>query len=130
MESEFNTTYYNYENIKQTKVTKMGKTLADVNNTTIKVLVDMMNATIKAFNEQIIRTQSYMIESQSSGLASGWAIEDGDHVVKNLKAACQAVQTATGAMVSVTDMAAGMQVDGDQIAINGYKDSGVSPDTQ
>ena len=108
----------------------MGKTLADVNNTTIKVLVDMMNATIKAFNEQIIRTQSYMIESQSSGLASGWAIEDGDHVVKNLKAACKAVATATDAMVGVTENAAGMQVDGDQIAINGYKDSGVSPDTQ
>ena len=58
------------------------------------------------------------------------AIEDGDHVVKNLKAACKAVATATDAMVGVTENAAGMQVDGDQIAINGYKDSGVSPDTQ
>lgn len=108
----------------------MGKTLEQVNNTTIKVLVDVMNATIKAFNEQIIRTQSYMIESQSSGLASGWAIEDGEHVVKNLKAACKAVQTATESMIGITEKASGMQVDGDQIAINGYKDSGVSPDTQ
>ena len=30
---------------------------------------------VKAFNEQIIRTESYMIESQSSGLASGRALK-------------------------------------------------------
>jgi hypothetical protein len=107
----------------------MGKTLAQVNNTTIKVIVDMANATNKAFNEQIVRTESYMIESQSSGLASGWAIEDGDHVIKNLKAACKAVQDATTAMIGVVEGAQGMQVDGDQVAINGYAGNGVSPDT-
>ena len=53
----------------------MGKTLEQVNNTTIKVIVDVANATVKAFNEQIIRTESYMIESQSSGLASGRALK-------------------------------------------------------
>ena len=107
----------------------MGKTLAEVNNTTIKVLVDMMNATVKAFNEQIVRTESYMIESQSSGLASGWAIEDGEHVAKNLIAACAAVSTATVAMCSIVKDAQGMQVDGDQIAINGFKLNGIGPDT-
>lgn len=107
----------------------MGKTLSDVNNTTIKVLVDYMDATVKAFNEQIIRAQSYMIESQSSGKASGWTEEDGDHVVKNLKAACSAVKTSTEAMIMIANGALGMQVDGDQVAINGYKSAGVSPDT-
>ena len=107
----------------------MGKTYADVNNTTIKVLKDMMDAAVKAFSEQIVRTESYMIESQSSGLASGWAIEDGDHVGKNLKAARAAVDTATAAMLMVVEQAEGMQVDGDQIAINGYKLNGVGPDT-
>ena len=107
----------------------MGKTLAEVNNTTIKVLVDMMNAAVKAFNEQIVRSQSYMIESQSSGLASGWAIEDGEHVVKNLKSACAAVRVATEAMVLVTESAQGMQVDADELTIDGYKLNGVSPDT-
>ena len=107
----------------------MGKTLAEVNNTTIKVLVDMMNASVKAFNEQIVRTESYMIESQSSGLASGWAIEDGQHVEKNLLAACKAVQTATKAMIGIVKDAEGMQVDGDQIRINGFQLNGVNPDT-
>lgn len=107
----------------------MGKTLEQVNNTTIKVLVDTMNATMKAFNEQIKRTQSYMIESQSSGLAAGWVAEDGDHVVKNLMAARCAVETATDAMVSITEAAKNMQVDGDQVTLNGYVDNGVSPDT-
>ncbi len=107
----------------------MGKTYAEVNNTTIKVLKEMMDAAVKAFSEQIVRTQSYMIESQSSGLAAGWAIEDGDHVEKNLKAACKAVQIATGAMLSVVENADGMQVDGDQLKINGYALNGVSPDT-
>lgn len=107
----------------------MGKTLADVNNTTIKVLVDMMNATVKAANEQITRAQSYMIESQSSGLAAGWAIEDGEHVVKNLKSTCSAFVAATNAMISIAEKAEGMQVDGDQVAIDGYKSAGVSPDT-
>ncbi|MCK9568972.1 hypothetical protein M0R72_08530 [Candidatus Pacearchaeota archaeon] len=107
----------------------MGKTLATVNNTTIKVLVDMMTAATKAFNEQIVRAQSYMIESQSSGLAAGWAIEDGEHVAKNLNAASKAVDAATKAMITVVEMADGMQVDGDQVAINGYVGSGVSPDT-
>lgn len=108
----------------------MGKTLQDVNNTTIKVLVEMMNAAVKAFNEQVIRTQSYMIESQSSGKASGWTEEDGEHVKKNVNAACKAVATMTQAMCDVVDKAGGMQVDGDQIAINGYKSAEVSPDTQ
>lgn len=107
----------------------MGKTLEQVNNTTIKVIVDVANATVKAFNEQIIRTESYMIESQSSGLASGWAIEDGEHVVKNLKAARKAVDDATDAMIGIVEGASGMQVDGDQVAIDGYKGNGVSPDT-
>lgn len=107
----------------------MGKTLETVNNTTIKVLVDMMNATVKAFNEQVVRAQSYMIESQSSGLAAGWAIEDGEHVKKNLMSACGAVSAATEAMIMVVEKANGMQVDGDQVAIDGYKSAGVSPDT-
>jgi hypothetical protein len=107
----------------------MGKTLEEVNNTTIKVLVDMMNAATKAVNEQITRAQSYMIESQSSGLAAGWAIEDGDHVIKNLRSACVAFTAATEAMIAVTEKAEGMQVDGDQVAINGYKSAGVSPNT-
>ena len=107
----------------------MGKTLEQVNNTTIKVLVDTMNAAMKAFNEQIKRTQSYMIESQSSGIGAGWVAEDGDHVAKNLKAACCAVETATGAMISITEAAKTMQVDGDQVTLNGYVDNGVSPDT-
>jgi hypothetical protein len=107
----------------------MGKTLADVNNTTIKVLVDTMNAAVKAFNEQIVRAQSYMIESQSSGLAAGWAIEDGEHVKKNLKAACGAVAAATEAMLVIVNGASGMQVDADEVAINGYKLAGTSPDT-
>ena len=103
--------------------------MSEVNNTTIKVLIEMMNAAVKAFSEQIIRTQSYMIESQSSGLAAGWAIEDGDHVAKNLRAACEAVRSMTGAMIKVTDEASGMQVDGDQLKIDGYKTNNVSPDT-
>ncbi len=107
----------------------MGKTLAEVNNTTIKVLVETMNAATKAFSEQIIRTQSYMIESQSSGLAAGWAIEDGEHVSKNLKAACSAVQTMTVAMLKIVQEAKGLQVDGDQLKIDGYKTNEVSPDT-
>jgi hypothetical protein len=107
----------------------MGKTLADVKNTTIKVVVDVQNAMLKAVNEQVVRAQSYMIESQSSGLASGWAIEDGDHVKKNLKAACKAVQDATEAMIGIVEGAQGMQVDGDQVAIDGYKNAGTSPDT-
>jgi len=107
----------------------MGKTLADVNNTTIKVLVELMNASVKAYNEQIVRTQSYMIESQSSGKASGWTEEDGEHVVKNITAACNAVATMTRSMAKVVNEAGGMQVDGDQVSINGYKSAGVSPDT-
>jgi hypothetical protein len=107
----------------------MGKTLAEVNNTTIKVLVDMMNAVIKGYSEQMVRAQSYMIESQSSGKASGWTEEDGDHVKKNMIAACAAVRTATNAMIQVVENARGMQVDGDQVAIDGFKGSGVSPDT-
>jgi phosphoglucomutase len=107
----------------------MGKTLAAVNNTTIKVLVDLMNAAVKAYNEQIVRTQSYMIESQSSGKSSGWTEEDGEHVIKNLKAACSAVKTMTASMEKVILEAGGMQVDGDQIAINGYVGNGVAPDT-
>ncbi|MCZ7406291.1 MAG: hypothetical protein O8C67_15375 [Candidatus Methanoperedens sp.] len=107
----------------------MGKTLDQVQNTTIKVLVDMMNTTLKGYNEEIIRAQSYMIESQSSGKAAGWTEEDGDHVKKNLEAACSAVTTLTKAMISVVDEAKGMQVDGDQIAINGYNTAGTSPDT-
>lgn len=107
----------------------MGKTMEQVNNTTIKVLVDTMNATIKAFNEQILRTESYMIESQSSGLAAGWVAEDGDHVVKNLNAARSAVDTATDAMIAITEAARNMQVDGDQVTLNGYVGNGVSPDT-
>jgi hypothetical protein len=89
----------------------------------------MMNAAVKAFNEQVIRAQSYMIESQSSGLASGWAIEDGDHVVKNLESACSGVAAATKAMIGVAKDAKGMQVDGDQVAINGYVAAPTSPDT-
>ena len=107
----------------------MGKTYAQVNNTTIKVLVDMMNAAVKAFNEQIVRTESYMIESQSSGIAAGWVSEDGDHVVKNLAAACSAVETATAAMISIAEAAKNMQVDGDQVTIDGFKLNGVGPDT-
>ncbi len=107
----------------------MGKKLEEVNNTTIKVLVDMMNASIKAYSEQIIRTQSYMIESQSSGMAAAWAEEDGQHVIKNLKAACIAVKTQTESMINVVNEAKGMQVDGDQLNIDGYKGNGVSPNT-
>jgi len=107
----------------------MGKTLEEVNNTTIKVIVDMSNSALKAFNEQIIRMQSYMIESQSSGKASGWTEEDGEHVIKNLKSACNAVITMTEAMSKVVENATGMQVDGDQIAINGYTNAGSSPNT-
>jgi len=70
-----------------------------------------------------------MIESQSSGKAAGWTEEDGDHVVKNLRAACSAVQAATDAMVTVAEKAGGIQVDGDQLAIDGYKLAGPSPDT-
>jgi hypothetical protein len=33
-------------------------------------------------------------------------------------------------MVKIVDGAESMQVDGDQIEINGYKDNGVSPNTQ
>ena len=107
----------------------MGKTYAQVNNTTIKVLVDMMNAAVKAFNEQIVRTESYMIESQSSGIAAGWVSEDGDHVVKNLKAARDAVDVTTEAAISFAEGARNMQVDGDQVSIDGFKLAGVSPDT-
>lgn len=66
---------------------------------------------------------------ESYGMAAGWAIEDGEHVAKNLKAACQAVRSATEAMVIVAENATGMQVDGDQVAIDGYKSAGVAPDT-
>ena len=88
-----------------------------------------MNAAVKAYNEQIVRTESYMIESQSSGLAAGWAIEDGEHVAKNLRAACAAITTMTDAMTRVVSEAKGMQVDGDQLVIDGYKGNGVLPDT-
>jgi hypothetical protein len=107
----------------------MGKTLADVDNTTIKVLVDLMNAASKAFNEQMIRTQSYMIESQSSGLAAGWASEDGDHVLKNITASAEAVKAAVNAMSRIVEGAQTMQVDGDQIAIDGYSAPPTSPNT-
>jgi hypothetical protein len=107
----------------------MGKTLADVDNTTIKVLVDMMNAAAKAFNEQMIRTQSYMIESQSSGLAAGWASEDGVHVLKNIGSAADAVKAIVESMACVIDGAKTMQVDGDQIAIDGYSAPPTSPNT-
>ena len=70
-----------------------------------------------------------MIESQSSGIGAGWVAEYCDHVIKNLKAACCAVETATGAMISITEAAKTMQVDGDQVTLNGYVDNGVSPDT-
>jgi len=77
----------------------------------------------------MIRIQSYMIESQSAGKAAGWTEEDGDHVVKNMRAACKAVSDATEAMVGIARGAGGIQVDGDQLAINGYKLNGVDPDT-
>lgn len=107
----------------------MGKTYADVSNSTIKVLTDMGNAAVKQYNEMMVRLQSYMIESQSSGKAAGWTEEDGDHVIKNLTATCESVKTITGAMISVAKNAGGIQVDGDQLAIDGYTLPGTSPDT-
>ena len=108
----------------------MGKIYGDVVNTTIKVLKEMGDATVKAAAEQMIRLQSYMIEYQSAPKAAGWTEEDGDHVVKNLKALKQMLDTNVDVMIKVTQDASGMQVDGDQLAIDGYKLSGVSPDTQ
>ena len=108
----------------------MGKIYCDVVNTTIKVLKEMGDATVKAAAEQMIRLQSYMIESQSAPKAAGWTEEDGDHVIKNLKALKQMLDTNVDVMIKVTQDASGMQVDGDQLAIDGYKLSGVSPDTQ
>lgn len=107
----------------------MGKSVSDVNNTTIKVLIDYMNAAAKAVNEQIIRTESYMVESQSSGIASGWVSEDGEHVVKNLRTTLGAFDASVKAMIDFALASKNMQVDGDQIGINGYVDNGVSPDT-
>jgi len=88
-----------------------------------------MNAAAKAFNEQMIRTQSYMIESQSSGLAAGWASEDGVHVLKNIGSAADAVKAIVESMACVIDGAKTMQVDGDQIAIDGYSAPPTSPNT-
>lgn len=107
----------------------MGKTYADVSNSTIKVLKEMGDAAVKQYNEMMVRLQSYMIESQSSGKAAGWTEEDGEHVVKNLNAACGAVKAATEAMIIVAQKAGGIQVDGDQLALDGYKLAGPSPDT-
>ena len=39
------------------------------------------------------------------------------------------LDTNVDVMIKVTQDASGMQVDGDQLAIDGYKLSGVSPDT-
>lgn len=107
----------------------MVKKLEEVINSTVKALVDMSNAAMKQFNEQIIRTQSYMIESQSAAISSGWVGEDGEHVVKNLVVACKAVQDMTAAMLQVAKNAGNLQVDGDQLLIDGYKLNEVSPDT-
>jgi ElaB/YqjD/DUF883 family membrane-anchored ribosome-binding protein len=110
-------------------VSELGKTYEEVSNTTIKVLKEMGDAAVKQYNEMMIRLQSYMIESQSSGKAAGWTEEDGDHVMKNLRAACKAVADATEAMLIVAKNAGGIQVDGDQLMIDGYKLNDASPDT-
>ena len=107
----------------------MGKTFAEVNNTTIKILVDMMNAAVKGYNEEIIRIQSYMIESQSSGKAASWTAKDLGNVSDNIKAACQLVCDMTATLDTIALGAKDIQVDGDQIKIDGYKTPGVSPDT-
>ena len=108
----------------------MGKIYDEVVNTTIKQLKEMGDAAVKGAAEQMVRLQSYMIESQSAPKASGWTEEDGDHVIKNLMATRQAFDSMIDVMVKITSDAKGMQVDGDQLAINGYKLNGVGPDTQ
>lgn len=107
----------------------MGKTMEQVNNTTIKVLSDMMDAVMKGYNEELIRIKSYMIESQSSGKAASWTAKDLGNVVDNIKSACGFVKDMTVAMETVANGAKDIQVDGDQIAIDGYKNNGVSSDT-
>jgi hydroxyethylthiazole kinase-like sugar kinase family protein len=107
----------------------MGKTFEQVNNTTIKVLCDMMDAAMKGYCEEIIRIKSYMIESQSSGKAASWTAKDLGNVADNIKSACSFVGDMTTAMDVVASGAKDIQVDGDQIAIDGYKVNGVSSDT-
>jgi len=101
----------------------------DVINTTVKILKEMSDAAMKGFCEEIIRIQSYMIESQSAAISAGWVGEDGEHVIKNLETACKAVHDMTAAMITVAKNAGNLQVDGDQLKIDGYKLNEVSPDT-
>jgi len=94
-----------------------------------RVLSDMMDAAMKGYCEELIRIKSYMIESQSSGKAASWTAKDLGNVVDNVVAACSFVKDMTSAMNTVATGAKDIQVDGDQIAINGYKTNEVSSDT-
>lgn len=107
----------------------MSKKMEEVVNTTIKQLKEIGDSALKGSAEQMVRLQSYMIESQSAPKASGWTEEDGDHVIKNLTSLKGNFDTMIDIMIKVTESAMGMQVDGDQLAINGYKLNGVDPDT-
>ena len=120
---------YKYQSIAEEYGENMGKTMEQVNNTTIKVLSDMMDAAMKGYCEELIRIKSYMIESQSSGKAASWTAKDLGNVVDNVVAACSFVKDMTSAMNTVATGAKDIQVDGDQIAINGYKTNEVSSDT-